>query len=355
MVKNKKNSSKKKIKSVNISSTVDSKQIKTKNETEKSEKAKNIDKQNKIQSNKQNNKNNKIDLETLKKFKNIKINKFNFLLGIIIILLISISYNFVGDINTTDTDLEKNPIITIPIIGIELNLQTSSLLVASIVIGLLDGFNPCAMWVLIYLISLASTLKDKRKMVLIVGTFVTTEAIMYFLVLAGWLNLFEFIGISKWILYIVGAFALWSGAYSINDFIKKGGQITCEVGDLQSKRKTMTKIQDIINSPISIASIFALIILAIVVNSIEFVCSAGLPAIFTQMLAIADISTLSKYFYILVYDIFFMIDDFIIFGLAFWALNSDWTTKYSGFSKLIGGIIMIIIGILLLFFPQFLL
>ena len=298
---------------------------------------------------------NKIDLEALKKFKNIKINKFNFLLGLIIIILIGISYHFVGDLNTTDTDLESNPIISIPIIGVEINLQTTSLLIASIVIGLLDGFNPCAMWVLIYLISLASTLKDKRKLILIVGTFVTTEAIMYFLVLAGWLNLFEFIGVSKWILYIVGAFALWSGAYSINDFIKKGGQITCEVGDLNSKRKTMNRIQDIVNSPITIASIFAIIVLAVVVNSIEFVCSAGLPAIFTQMLAIADISTLSKYFYILVYDIFFMIDDFIIFGLAFWALNSDWTSKYSGFSKLIGGIIMIIIGILLLFFPQFLL
>ena len=101
-------------------------------------------------------------------------------------------------------------------------------------------------------------------------------------------------------------------------------------------------------------SLFAVILLAIVINSIEFVCSAGLPAIFTQMLAIADISLGMKYFYILVYDIFFMIDDFIIFALAIWAINSDWTTKYSGYSKLIGGIIMFLIGIMLLFFPNIL-
>ncbi|MCA9495885.1 MAG: hypothetical protein KC589_03000 [Nanoarchaeota archaeon] len=275
----------------------------------------------------------------------------HFLIGLSILLLVLLSYNIVSHIDQ-DQIKESGKVV---LFGYDLNVKERSLFLVSVIIGLLDGFNPCAMWVLIYLISLASTLKDKRKLILIVGTFVTTEAIMYFLVLAGWLNLFEFIGVSKWILYIVGAFALWSGAYSINDFIKKGGQITCEVGDLNSKRKTMNRIQDIVNSPITIASIFAIIVLAVVVNSIEFVCSAGLPAIFTQMLAIADISTLSKYFYILVYDIFFMIDDFIIFGLAFWALNSDWTSKYSGFSKLIGGIIMIIIGILLLFFPQFLL
>lgn len=290
----------------------------------------------------------------LEKLKEIQINKFHLILGLVIAILVFLSYSFIGQIDTSQSALEETESITIPILNIEIDFKTTSLLLASIIIGLLDGFNPCAMWVLIYLISLATSIGDRKKLYFIVGTFVVTEAIMYFLVLAGWLNLFMFIGISSWILYLVGAFAIWTGIMSINNYIKTGGEVTCEIGDMESKKKTMSKIDNIINSPITLASLGAVFLLAIVVNSIEFVCSAGLPAIFTQMLAIADVSVFMKYVYILIYDFFFMLDDFIIFGLAIWALNSDWTTKYSGFSKLFGGIIMLLIGIMLLFFPNIL-
>jgi hypothetical protein len=287
----------------------------------------------------------------LSKVKDVKINKVHLFIGLLVLTLVILSYYLVGDLDTSKSTLEKDLTITIPFLDITFDFKVMSLLLSSIVIGLLDGFNPCAMWVLIYLISLASTIGDRKKMYLIVGTFVMTEAIMYFLVLAGWLNLFKFIGISTIILYVVGIFALWTGFYSIYDYYKSKGEVVCKVGDLESKQKTRKKIQDIVNSPLTLASLFAVILLAIVVNSFEFVCSAGLPAVFTQLLAIANISDFMRYFYIFVYDFFFMLDDFIIFALAIWAINSDWTTKYAGFSKIIGGIIMVFIGILLLFFP----
>jgi hypothetical protein len=274
----------------------------------------------------------------------------HFLIGLGILLLVLLSYNIVSHI---DQDQIKET-GRVALFGYDFNVKEGSLFLASVIIGLLDGFNPCAMWVLIYLISMVSVLKDKKKLILIVGTFVTTEAIIYFLVLAGWLNLFQFLGFSTWIIYVVGIFALWMGISSLNEYIKTKGNITCKVGNVELKRKTILKIKDIVHSPVTIASITATILLAIVVNSIEFVCSAGLPAIFTQMLAIAEVSTFMKYFYIGVYDLFFMIDDFIIFGLALYAMNSPILDKYSGYSKLIGGIIMVLIGIVLLFFPEFL-
>lgn len=248
----------------------------------------------------------------------------------------------------------ENTQITIPVTDITFDIRSSSLLVAALVIGLLDGFNPCAMWVLIYLITLVSGLQDRKKMWFVVGTFLLASGILYFIILAGWLNLFAVIGYSKWILFAVGAFAIWTGLYAIYDFQKKGGKLVCEVGDIKSRKKTMNKIKDIVHSPITIASVFAAIILAFAINSIEFVCSAGLPAIFTQMLAIADVSLLAKYGYITVYVLAFMFDDLLIFTLALMAINSDLMEKYSGFSKLIGGIIMIAIGIVLLFFPEWL-
>lgn len=295
-------------------------------------------------------KENKVNSNVQKKKKTFS--PIRIILFVLVFGLIIFSY-YVTSHFSYDENIKLND--SVSFLGLDINLKESSLFIASSVIGFVDGFNPCAMWVLIYLITLVASMEDKKKMYYIVGTFVTTEALMYFAVLAGWLQLFSFIGFSRWIMYGVGGFALWFGAYSIYDFIKKGGHVTCEVGDLQSRKRTMNKIKTIATAPITIASVIATIILAIGVNSIEFVCSAGLPAVFTQMLAVADVSTFAKYMYILLYDFFFMIDDFIIFGLALFAIDSPLFEKYSGLSKILGGIIMFLIGIILLFFPNLLL
>ena len=210
------------------------------------------------------------------------------------------------------------------------------------------------MWVLIYLITIVSSLKDKKKMYFIVGTFVITEAIMYFFILMGWLKVFEFIGFNKFIMYAISGFALWFGIYSITDFIKNKGKVVCKVSNSKSKKRTIEKIKKIATSKITIFSVLATIVLAFSVNLIEFICSAGLPALFSQILSISNITQAQKILYILVYDLFFMLDDFIIFGFALFAIDSNLIHKYSGLSKLIGGIIMIIIGIVLLFFPSLL-
>lgn len=289
----------------------------------------------------------------INKIKNIKLSPAKLILFLVVFGLILFSYYLTSTFNY-EQNISLDKTITIPFTSFELDLKESSLFLSAAIIGIVDGFNPCAMWVLIYLITLVASLNDRKKMFLIVGIFLTTGTIMYFAILAGWLHLFNFLGFSKWILYAVGGFALWFGIYSIYDFIRKGGQITCDIGDIDSRKKTMLKIKTIAKSPITIASIFGTILLAIAVNSIEFVCSAGLPAIFTQMLAVADVSMFSKYMYILVYVFFFMLDDLIIFSLALFAVNSPLLDKYSGLSKLVGGIIMLLIGIMLLFFPNLL-
>jgi MFS family permease len=290
---------------------------------------------------------------TKKKFKITKERLLSFglpLLFILFLVMLASSFNIgVDEIGQGESKTQ----IDLPFFG-ELELASLSLLFAAVIIGLLDGFNPCAMWVLIYLITLVSQISDKRKMYYVVGTFLAASGILYFAILALWLagwQFLSFLGFSQWILYAVGAFALYSGAYALYDFYRKGGEITCEVGDLKSRKKMMTRIQELVKSPITILSFFALIALAFAVNMLEFVCSVGLPALFTQLLSLADTSLLMKYFYIGVYTLAFMADDLLIFTLALKAINSDLMQRYSGLSKLLGGVIMIGIGIILLFFP----
>ena len=241
----------------------------------------------------------------------------------------------------------------LPFIG-RTDLTTFSIPTLAIVLGLIDGFNPCAMWVLVYLIALLINVGDKKKIWVIVGSFVLASGILYFLFMTAWLNVFLLLGYLKPITILIGLVALGGGILSLKEYLATKGALTCKVGDENSHEKTMNKIQELISKPLSIAVLFGIFALAFVVNSVEFVCSSAIPAVFTQILALSNLSTIEHYAYILLYDFFFMLDDLIIFGLAAFAVNSSFGEKYAKYYKALGGIILVILGAVLLFAPHLL-
>jgi len=242
---------------------------------------------------------------------------------------------------------------TLPIIG-KIRLSDYSLSSLAVILGLVDGFNPCAMWVLAYLISLIMTLKDKRKIWLLVGSFVFASGVLYFLFMTAWLNAFLFLGYFRPVTIAIGLVALGAGILNVREFIKTKGALVCELGDEESRKKTMARIEKIIFSPLTLATIAGIVALAFVVNSIEFLCSSALPAIFTHILSLRNLATFQYYAYILLYDCFFMLDDFIIFGLAAFAVTSNVGERYVKYCKPAGGAILLVLGVLLLFAPNLL-
>ncbi len=245
------------------------------------------------------------------------------------------------------TGEEPRDTIVLPWIG-EIVLSDYSLPALAVILGLVDGFNPCAMWVLVYLIALVATLRDKKRIWLIVGSFVLASGILYFLFMTVWLNAFLLIGYIRPVTTIIGLVALGGGILQIREVVETKGAIVCEVTDEESRKKTMTKIQDIVSSPITLGTIAGIIALAFTVNSIEFVCSAAVPAVFTRVLSLASLTTLQYYGYILLYVLFFMLDDLVIFGTAAFALSSNLGERYSKYFRPVGATILIILGLLLL-------
>lgn len=248
-----------------------------------------------------------------------------------------------GEIDTT---------VSIPFIG-DIEAAEYSLPVLAIILGLVDGFNPCAMWVLVYLISIIVTLKDRKKIWLLVGSFVLASGILYYLFMTAWLNAFLLLGYVRILTILIGCFALWIGANNLRDYFTKGA-LECDVGDAQSKKRTTRKIDQVVYAPLSVMTVLGIIGLAFIVNSIEFVCSSAIPAVFTHVLAMSGVPTLHYYLYILLYVLFFMLDDLIIFGLAAFAVNMAVGEKYAKACKLIGGVVMLALGALLLFAPNLL-
>ncbi len=243
--------------------------------------------------------------------------------------------------------------LTLPILG---TIQTAnfSLPVLSIVIGLIDGFNPCAMWTLLFLISLLLGMKDKKRMWTLGITFIIASAFVYFLFLSAWLNFFLILGFVFWVRIVIGLVALGIGMYNLRDYHvnKEGG---CKVTDNKKRKETFDKLKGITHEKIFILALGGIILLAFAVNLVELVCSAGLPAIYTQILSISNLSPGQYYSYILIYIFFFMIDDLVVFTIAMITLHTvGIQSKYARFSRLIGGILMLIIGALLLFKPELL-
>ena len=237
--------------------------------------------------------------------------------------------------------------IVLPFIG-EIDLADYSLPALAVILGVVDGFNPCAMWVLVYLISIIATLRDRKRIWLIVGSFVLASGILYFLFMTAWLNVFLLVGYVKPVTTIIGLVALGGGILQLREFVETKGAVVCKVTDEESRQKTMTRIQKIVSSPLTWGTIVGIVGLAFAVNAVEFVCSAAVPAIFTQVLSLAGLTTLQYYLYILLYVFFFMLDDLVIFGTAAFALTSNLGDRYARYTRPVGGTILIILGILLL-------
>ena len=243
--------------------------------------------------------------------------------------------------------------LQLPLFG-EVRFADYSLATLAVILGLVDGFNPCAMWVLVYLISLIMSLRDRKKVWFLVGTFVASSGVLYFLFMTAWLNVFLFLGYLRPLTLIVGLAALGTGILNIREYLQTKGELVCKIGDAGSKKKTMGRIDRIVNAPLTVVSAFSIIVLAFIVNSIEFACSAALPAIFTHTLSLRNLSVLEYYWYILIYDIFFMLDDMIIFSLAVLALDTSVGNRYARHCRIVGGIVLVVLGGVMVFFPELL-
>ncbi len=249
--------------------------------------------------------------------------------------------------------IRGQPQLTVPLLG-TLHLTDYSLTALAILLGLVDGFNPCAMWVLVYLISLIVSLNDRRKIWLLVGTFVASSGILYFLFMTAWLNVFLFLGYLRPLTLIIGLGAMGAGILNTREYIQTKEQPACTVGDPVSRQKTRGRIEQIVQTPLTFFSVFGIIALAFIVNSIEFACSAALPAIFTHTLSLQNLPRFEYYGYLLLYDFFFMLDDLIIFSLAVLALDTSLGQRYAGHCRIIGSLVLIGLGGMMAFQPEIL-
>lgn len=249
----------------------------------------------------------------------------------------------------TDENIEKT--YSIPVIG-EIKAKDASLSLIAIILGFIDGFNPCAMWILLLLINMTISIKNKKKMFTIGLTFILTGAFIYFLSMIGISFILNFTMITA-IRNIIAIVAIALGIYNLYTYIKTRKETGCHVVDKEKRKGIIKKINDILSKKSTMLAIIGTMILAASVNLVELACSLGFPTIFLELLSINRVTGFSKIIYLLLYILFYILDDLIIFLIAVFTLQTKGiSTKYNKFVNLIGGILMIVMGLLLIFKPE---
>lgn len=268
------------------------------------------------------------------------------------------SYQF-NDDNKTDTDvdeyIEEKTNRKVTIFGKEITLKNMTLPVISVIIGLVDGFNPCAMWVLLFLISMLIGMNNKKRMIIIGFTFLFTSALVYLLFMIAWLNAATLLLTINFVRLIIGLVALAGAVINLSSYVKHRKDNGCDVIDDKKRSKIFDKIKRFTHENNLALALIGAMALAISVNIVELACSAGLPVMFIEILSMNHPTIIEKIIYIGLYMIFFLLDDLIVFIIAMRTMElTGFSTKYGKLSKLIGGLLLLGIGILLIFKPEWL-
>jgi glutaredoxin len=251
----------------------------------------------------------------------------------------------------TDTGTAGPDTFELTFLGRRITLEQVGLPLFTIAMGLLDGFNPCSMWVLILMISLLAPMQDRMRMFAVAGAFIAVEGIAYFIFMAAWLNLFLIIGLSRVSEIVIAGIAMLAGAINLKDFWVYGWGVSLSIPE-SARPGIYARIRAILQAENLRGAMIGAVVLAVLVQIVEFLCTSGFPALYTRILTMRQLEGLSYYGYLLLYNLAYMLDDAIVLGIGIITLSQRRLQEKEGrWLKLISGIVMVGLGLYLLISP----
>jgi len=243
--------------------------------------------------------------------------------------------------------------LLIPLLG-AVDASTLSLPVFTVLIATLDSFNPCAFFVLFFLLSLLVHAHSRPRMLLIGGLFIFFSGLVYFLFMAAWLNLFLLTGTLPAITVAAGAIALLVAIVNIKDFFFFRQGISLSIPE-QHKPKLFARMRALLRADSLISMVAGTTVLALAANSYELLCTAGFPMIFTRILTLRELPTPQYYGYLAFYCGVYIIPLALIVAIFTVTLGARKLTEWQGrVLKLVSGMMMLCLGLVLLIDPSLL-
>jgi glutaredoxin len=247
----------------------------------------------------------------------------------------------------------REALVELPLLG-AVDVRSVGLPLFTIMVGLLDGVNPCAMWVLVFLVSLLAGLEDRRRMALVAGTFVAVSGVAYFVFMLAWLNVFLAVGVSRTLELALGAAAVLIGGVHLKDAVAPGTGPSLAI-PASAKPGLYRRMRAVVRAERPIAALLGATTLAVVVNLVELGCTAGLPALYTRILTLRELPTWQYLGYLGLYNVAYVLDDSIVVATAVLTLSRRRLQERGGRAlQLVSGGVMLALGLLLWLAPGWL-
>lgn len=241
--------------------------------------------------------------------------------------------------------------IDLPLLG-ALDPAGLSLPALTLVLAGLDAFNPCAFFVLLFLLSMMAHQKSRARMLIIGGVFVAISGLMYFAFMAAWLNVFQIFGHLAWVTLAAGALAVFVGTVNVKDFFAFEQGLTLSI-PAAKKPDIFRRTRGILAAENLPAMIGATVLLAIAANFYELLCTAGFPMVYTRLLTLAELSPVARYAYLAAYNLIYVMPLAAIVAVFAGSLGGRKLSEREGrLLKLLSGVMMLELGALLLLAPE---
>lgn len=252
-----------------------------------------------------------------------------------------------------DLPREEPKVFTLPLFG-DVDPSKMSLPLFTVIIGGLDSFNPCAFFVLLFLLSLLIHARSRQKMLIIGGIFVLFSGMIYFIFMAAWLNIFLIIGQLTAITLTAGLIALATAAINIKDFFFFHKGISLAIPE-QAKPRLFERMRNLLKSSSLPAMVAGTVVLAVTANAYELLCTAGFPMIYTRVLTLHKLAAAQYYLFLVLYNIVYVLPMAAIVVVITVTLGARKLTEWQGRKlKLISGLMMLSLGMVLIINPALL-
>lgn len=258
-----------------------------------------------------------------------------------------------GAATPTAAEEQAGTTVRVPFVG-SVDAKALSLPVLTLVLAGMDAFNPCAFFVLLFLLSLLVHARSRTRMAIVGGTFVLFSGLVYFVFMAAWLNVFLIAGELRVITVIAGLLALTVAALNIKDYFwfKEGPSLSIPES---AKPGLFKRMRDIVHTGSLAPMLASTVLLAIVANSYELLCTAGFPMVYTRALTLAKLETWQYYGWLAAYNVIYVIPLLVIVIVFVRSMGARKLSENEGrILKLVSGFMMLGFGLLLLIAPQML-
>jgi hypothetical protein len=239
--------------------------------------------------------------------------------------------------------------VELPLFG-RIDTATHSLVPFTVLVGLADGINPCAFYVLVALLGILLHVRSRRRLVLYGGVFVVMSGVVYFLFMTAWLGLFMRVGISRWLTLALGAVLVIMGLINLKEifWFKKGVSLVIPE---KAKPGLFRRMRAIANAASLPAALAGITVLAFVVNLVELGCTLGLPAVYTRVLSLhRELSTGARYGYLILYNVVYVVPLAIVVAVYVLTLRRlTLSERGAKVLKTLSGLLLVGFGAIFLF------